>query len=172
MACRPEYVDWLRVQALADKIPLSDVEVAKQYENDSIYIILNIYMIYTVGAPSRLSLWPIHPDKHTCQVLDGTMRRRALHPIDFWVTVPAICSENTKTLMQQGVTNAGFDLRLQDQVLTISEPETAANTVINHSVRMIWRLVGRRGLYGFTQLIRLFRLVMDCSSVIADEARW
>lgn len=53
-------------------------------------------------------------------------------PIEFWFTFPAIWPEEVRSLLCQLAMNAGFGSRPLHRVLTISEPEAAALTVLNH----------------------------------------
>ena len=54
-------------------------------------------------------------------------------PVDFWFTVPAVWSEQAKSLMEQAVRGAGFGSRRMDRLFTIAEPEAAALSVFHNA---------------------------------------
>lgn len=51
-------------------------------------------------------------------------------PMDCWITLPAIWSDEAKELTLQAANNAGFGKRDGDELHTIAEPEAAAIAVL------------------------------------------
>lgn len=52
-------------------------------------------------------------------------------PIDFWFTIPATWSEQTRSLMRGAIRRAGFETSPLHQVWTATEPEAAALAIFS-----------------------------------------
>lgn len=66
--------------------------------------------------------------KHVSGILKKEMSVEtfAMTPIECWVTLPAIWSDEAKAATLKAASNAGFGSRIFDKIYTIAEPEAAA----------------------------------------------
>ncbi|OCL13732.1 hsp70-like protein [Glonium stellatum] len=62
-------------------------------------------------------------------------------PIEYWVTVPAIWSEEAKWAIRDAAMDAGFGTRPGDTINLIAEPEAAAHLALKDSIRHVDDLV-------------------------------
>jgi hypothetical protein len=62
-------------------------------------------------------------------------------PMEFWLTVPAIWSDEAKFATRDAAKRAGFGARPGDQINLISEPEAAAHLALKSSLSAIDDLV-------------------------------
>jgi molecular chaperone DnaK (HSP70) len=80
-------------------------------------------------------------------------------PMECWITLPAIWSEEAKVATLQAAKNAGFANRLGDEIFTIAEPEAAA-------VATLKKYAGRDQLDGVKPFEHI--LICDCGGGTVD----
>jgi hypothetical protein len=71
--------------------------------------------------------------KHTAKVIKAQITESTFDklPMECWITLPAIWSDEAKAATLAAAKNAGFGRRETDEVFTISEPEAAAIATLN-----------------------------------------
>jgi len=79
-----------------------------------------------------------HVYKHVNKILEQRLGRttREMTPLECWITLPAIWSDEAKSATLEAAKNAGFMSRIGDEIFTISEPEAAAIATLTKYTNM------------------------------------